>query len=345
MQPALLPEATIDCFWGQNYTAETLNALRDDWRFARVTLRSDKGDIDDAIARYRNNPSPSLLIIETDRADEVFIHRLGALAACCTEDTAALFIGPDKDRDFYHQLKNLGVADYLQRPVEVEAAIESIARILTGRLGFGLSRLIAVAGSVDGAGTTRLTQAIAQSLSQFLNEKCSVLGGMADAVSGEVLLQDMRQREANIVADLSAYAPDVRGMLMQQADALVLVTTPEQDALKTTADVLKIARADVGPDGPIFVVVNKTQGADAAETEAQITKALGEKPFVMIPQADTIFTAIETASPLNITKSVQPLAEFLAPLASALAGKPAMPLKTSLVAGSTGSLLKLLGGK
>lgn len=403
MQPALLPEATIDCFWSQNYTADLFKALQQDWRFARINLQLDKGDIDDAIARYKKTASPSLLIIETDRADDAFMQRLGALATSCTDETAAIFVGPDKDKDFIRHLKTLGVADYWVRPVDVDKASQSVAKILTGRLGVGQSYLTAVVGSKGGVGVTRLAQALGQSLVQFLHEKAALIDpspsnsplimaygiaqpatigaldtalqkgqdpnvlndvlqsvlpdfkvlamrqDLADPPGGwthqeaDALLRLLQMREANIVADVSQSDAAIRKTILNAADAIVLVTTAEPQALHNAQAMVRDMQ-DHYPDRPLFLIVNKTNlMQDAEATEQDITETLGMEPFTMIPFAADIFTQIETAQPSTIVKAIQPIAEFLAPLAAAIAGKPAVPLKTSLAVGGTGSLLKLLG--
>ncbi len=404
MTTGLLPQATIDCFWSQNYTSELFTALQTDWRFAHVTIQPRKGDIDDAIAHYRDTPSPSLLIIETDKADDVFLSSLGALASVCTDQTAALFIGPDKDTDFVRQLKNVGVADYLTRPVSVDAACKTIARILTGRLGHGQSTLTAVLGSKGGVGATRLAQALAHSCAQFLQEKTllidpamtnsplvtaygmtmpltaaalqpmlgaanidTVFAGvhtvtpelkvlalrhdLADSVASlqandiDHLLTLLQQREANIVADLSQSDAAIRQAVLQRADHVVIVTTAEPQAVRNTQQLLNDIQAQ-DPDRTVYLVINKTQLLHNAEaTEQDLTQTLGMEPFVLIPFAAEIFTAIEMAAPAEMLKAVQPLAEFLAPLAAHIVGKPARPLKTSFAMGGMGAMLKLLGGK
>ena len=406
MQMGLLPTATIDCFWSQNYTADLFDALQQDWRFAQVTLRADKGDITDAIERYRNNPSPALLIIETDRADDAFLNYLGPLAAMCSDQTAALFIGPTSgdaqtDRDFVRQLQRLGVADYLTRPVSVDKASVVVGKILTGRLGHGASRLTAVIGSKGGVGATRIAQALAHSCAQFLHEKTTLVDPApvnspfimaygitapaiaatlqpqlddADAVFDAVhsvspelkvlalrndlgdaqtawrdrdmlaLLHTVQQREANLVVDLSQSDPALRKTILTGADAVVVVTTAEPQAVRNTTTLLQDLHAHQ-PDSPVFLVVNKTQLMQNAEaTEEGLTTTLNMEPFVLIPFAADIFTAIEMAAPSTMLKAVQPLAEFVAPLAAAIVGKPAVPLKTSLAVGGMGSMLKLLGG-
>ncbi|HEY1095698.1 MAG TPA: hypothetical protein VGF14_00495 [Alphaproteobacteria bacterium] len=398
----LLPAAKIECFWSQNYTVDSLSQLEKDWRFARVKVQHDKGDIADAIARYKRGPSPDLLILETDQPDDMFTRHLISLAQVCGEQTAALVIGPENDISLYRQLRSVGITDYLVRPVPLNDLIDAINHILTERLGRGESTLTAIIGSKGGVGTTRLSQALAQSFAQFLHEKCTLMDGGApanpllgtygikpivnwtnaiemaqmaspDALQAllhntapdfkvlavgdelgmlnealtadqfELITDKLMQREANLVADISHTG--LRAKAIAKAQNLVVVSTAEPAALKQTKILIDEIKSVRGKDAPIYLVINKTKLLSAAESaDKEIEAALGLKPFVMIPFAPDIFTAIEVAAPESMIKALQPVAEFLAPLAAVMAGKPAIPIKTSLAFGGTGSLLKLLGG-
>jgi pilus assembly protein CpaE len=402
MSSSLLQAATIECFWSQNYTADILSQLDKDWRFARAKVRLDKGDITDAIARYKHADSPDLLILEIDQPDGVFLKHLVSLAQVCGEQTAALIIGPENDISLYRQLRTLGVTDYLVRPVALADLIDAVTQIVTERLGRGQSMLTAVLGSKGGVGTTRLAQALAQSFAQFLHEKCTLMDGSAAgnpllsaygvkpvagwqeaaslaqqaspdalqamlhsvtsdlklfAVGDDVgslaaglsadqfdqITDKLMQREAHIVVDVAQH--NLRAKAILKAQNLIVISTAEPVALKQTKILIDEIRTLRGQDTPIFLIINKTKllgGAESAERE--IEAALGLKPFLILPFASDIFTAIEVAAPESMVKAVQPIAEFLAPLAAHIAKKPAIPIKTSLAFGGTGSLLKLLGG-
>jgi pilus assembly protein CpaE len=402
MQPSLLPAAKIHCFWSQNYTADILAQLDKDWRFARVNVQHDKGDIVDAITRYKHEDSPDVLILEVDQPDGIFLKHLINLAQVCGEQTAALVIGPENDISLYRQLRTLGITDYLVRPVALADVIDAVTHILTERLGRGQSSMTAVLGSKGGVGTTRLAQALAQSFAQFLHEKCTLMdagaagnpilnaygvkpvsswqdaaslakesspdalqnllhhttsdlkllavgdenGVLSESLNAEQFDQitdKLMQREAQIVVDVAQ--PSLRAKAIIKANHLVIVSTAEPTALKQTKILMDEIRTIRGKDAPMFVVINKTKLMGAAESaDREIEAVLGVKPFVILPFASDIFTAIEVAAPESMVKAIQPVAEFLAPLAAQMAGKPPIPMKTSLAFGGTGSLLKLLGG-
>ena len=98
-------------------TLRNSGEIRNDWRFARVSLHVQDGDVETAIQLYSGRDAPELLIIQTDTIDEGFLGRLEALSAYCSQDTAAVIIGPVNDVYLYRSLIDMGVSDYLVRPV------------------------------------------------------------------------------------------------------------------------------------------------------------------------------------------------------------------------------------
>ncbi len=176
----LLPTARVDIFVKDKETSEAARSLVDDWRFARVTVSVEEGDVETAIASYKETKSPVLVIIETDTTDESFTTRLGALSEHCTEGTSALVIGPINDVDLYRELTSMGVSDYLVKPVPVETLSEIIASALIKKLGATGSRLIGVVGAKGGVGTSSLTQGLAWGLAENLEQKTFLM----DAAGG-----------------------------------------------------------------------------------------------------------------------------------------------------------------
>lgn len=176
----LLPTAGIDFFLRDHATMEAARALVDDWRFSRVTVSVEEGDVETAIQSYQSTKSPALVIIETETTDESFSARLEALSAHCAEGTHAIVIGPVNDVNLYRQLTAMGVRDYLVRPVATQALSEVIAGTLIEQLGASGSRLIAMVGAKGGVGVSALLQALAWGLSDKLAQKTFVL----DAAGG-----------------------------------------------------------------------------------------------------------------------------------------------------------------
>lgn len=176
----LLPTATIDFFLKNKETSQAARDLENDWRFARVTVSVEEGDIETAIRSYEEAASPSLIIIETDTTDDSFVERLEALSAYCDEGTSAIVIGPVNDVDLYRKLTSLGVSDYLVNPVPLDTLSEVIAKTLIDLIGATSSRLISVMGAKGGVGTSSITQALALALSENLKQKTFLM----DAAGG-----------------------------------------------------------------------------------------------------------------------------------------------------------------
>ena len=112
----LLPASSIAVYSKEQQTLQSARDLENDWRFARVQVSGEEGDVETAIETYAEVASPDLIIIQTDTIDEGFTERLGALAAHCEEGTSAIIIGPDNDVNLYRKLIDMGVSDYMVSP-------------------------------------------------------------------------------------------------------------------------------------------------------------------------------------------------------------------------------------
>lgn len=183
----LLPGAQVSVFSHDRETLETARALGGDWRFARVGVLAREGDVDAAISLYQGQPSPDLVVVQTDHIDEAFTQKLEALAGSCAEGTAAIVVGPVNDVYLYRKLIGMGVSDYLVRPLNPHIFAEVIAKTIIEKLGATGSRLIAVTGAKGGVGTSILAEVLATGIADVLREKTVLLdagGGWSTASVG-----------------------------------------------------------------------------------------------------------------------------------------------------------------
>lgn len=171
----LLPAASVAVFSRDPQTLEASRGLAQDWRFARIKVHPIEGDASTAIATFRESASPELVIIQTDTIDDDFTQSLEGLAGVCEEGTSAIVIGPVNDVYLYRRLIDLGISDYLVRPVEPSILAEVIARTLVERLGAAESRLVVFAGAKGGVGTSVLAEASAWTVSDMLGQKTVLL--------------------------------------------------------------------------------------------------------------------------------------------------------------------------
>lgn len=167
----LLPSAAVAVFSRDAETLRHSGEIRSDWRFARVALEVNDGDVESAIRVYSDREAPALIIIQTETIDEAFLGRLETLSGLCSQDTAAVIIGPVNDVYLYRSLIEMGVSDYLVRPVMKSVVSEVIAKTLIARLGVSGSRLVAFLGTKGGVGASSITQIMALGVSELMGQK------------------------------------------------------------------------------------------------------------------------------------------------------------------------------
>jgi pilus assembly protein CpaE len=171
----LLPMSSVAVYSKDQNTLQAARDLENDWRFARVSVQDEEGDVENAIEAYQDINSPDLLIVQTDTIDSGFTARLEELASHCSEGTSAIVIGPDNDVNLYRKLIDMGVSDYMVRPVSVSELAGVIAKALTEKLGVTGSRLVAVLGAKGGVGATMLSQMLACCSADILGQKTILL--------------------------------------------------------------------------------------------------------------------------------------------------------------------------
>ena len=171
----LLPASTVAVYSKDRDTLQAARDLVNDWRFARVNVQDLEGQVDEAIKVYKEIPSPDLVIVQTDTIDDSFIAGLEELAGQCEEGTSAIIIGPDNDVNLYRKLIDMGVSDYLVRPVSAADLSVVISKALVDKIGVTGSRLFAVVGAKGGVGASVIAQAYAAGTSELLGQKTMLL--------------------------------------------------------------------------------------------------------------------------------------------------------------------------
>ncbi len=154
----LLPPARVALHVRDTNTLSAVEALKSDWRFARIQFETAEGDVHTAISAYQNRSSPDLLLIETKTIDDGLTQSLDTLASTCSENTSAIVIGPVNDVYLYRKLIDMGVSDYLVGSLSKDQLADVIAKALVTKLGQISSRLIAFVGSKGGLGTSTMAQ-------------------------------------------------------------------------------------------------------------------------------------------------------------------------------------------
>ena len=176
----LLPSGKITLFVKDEEIKRAALSLCNDWRFARVKIDVVSGDVESAVDLYAANASPDIVVVETQEIADAFAGRLEVLAGHCAENTAAIVIGPVNDVYLYRKLIDMGVSDYLVKPLTKDVLAEVFSKILIERLGASGSHLIACIGAKGGVGTSVVSQLIASVSADELQQKTIVM----DAAGG-----------------------------------------------------------------------------------------------------------------------------------------------------------------
>lgn len=247
----LLPSASVGVFSNDKATLEAAASTLHDWRFARVKVQAREGDARTAAQIYKETPSPDLVIVQTEEINDDFIASLEELASNCQEGTAAIVIGPVNDVYLYRKLIDMGVSDYLVRPLEAPVMANVIAKTLIDRLGVTGSRLIAFIGAKGGVGTSVLAQSTAWGLSDVFQQK----GVLLDASGGwsvasvsmgfepsTTLLEAARAAEEQDEDSLKRmlFAADERLSVLASGGDVMLDPTITPDQMETLLGVLMV---------------------------------------------------------------------------------------------------------
>ncbi len=230
----LLPMSSVGVFVKNKKLRDDLRDLEEDWRFPRVQIDVVQGDVHTALDTYKTQTTHDLILIETDTIDESFSESLEALSAYCTEDTAAIIVGPVNDVNLYRKLTAMGVSDYLVHPIEKEVLGDVIASALVERMGTAKSRLVTVIGAKGGVGTSSIAQALALGCSEQLEQKTMLLdagGGMSYlsvALGGEPITTLKEASRAALAEDEGS----MKRMLVTVNDKLSLLASGGEPLLE-----------------------------------------------------------------------------------------------------------------
>lgn len=267
----LLPTARVSLFVRDGDIRAAAAALRDDWRFARVTFDIIDGDVDVAIGQYSQHASPDLVMVETQEVTDTFSSRLEILAGSCGENTAAVVVGPTNDVYLYRKLIDMGVSDYLVRPLSQVVLADVIAKILIERLGAPGSALLAYVGSKGGVGTSTLAQVSAHAIAHELNQKTIILdvatgwSYLSVAMGSEATTTLHEVARASVSSDQDAF----KRMIVNVDDKLSFLATGIEPLLDDveTAEHIELILSRLMQSYPVVII-------DLSRAPASIMRAV-----------------------------------------------------------------------
>jgi pilus assembly protein CpaE len=174
VQPSAIVRNHIAAFVGDDITAAALRTGLDD---VSQIIEIKRGDIFSAIRLLKDNTELHSLIVDISEVDDP-IAALEDLARVCPADVPVAVIGDRTDLAFYRSIMDMGILEYLARPITRDA----VHTLLRPRLfGDGVpdndrgGHVVAVCGAQGGAGATSIAVNLALQLADTTKAKVVLL--------------------------------------------------------------------------------------------------------------------------------------------------------------------------
>lgn len=266
-----------------------------------------EGGLEVAHARLAAGSAPGFLVIDLS-ASKAPLPEIDALADLCDADTRVIAIGTRNDVNLYRGLRDLGVADYLLKPVDyavlaaaIDAALETAAAPPAAAMAPAReAHVVALVGARGGAGTSALAAALAQrmaaaGLAAVLVDLDFQAGSLAldldlepspailpllespDRLDPLVVTQAMRAHRSGFRL-LAAEAPFETALSVEPDAVLALLAAAGADADVVIADLprwLDRTRRTVLRTADRLVLVTPLTLAGLRDTQRMVTLATG----------------------------------------------------------------------
>ena len=204
-----VPRITIEAFCDDPNFIQALEAASADRRFSRATVASASGGLAGAINHYGENPTPDLIILDSELRRESLIPQLDILAEHCDSGTKVLVCGRVNDVLLYRELLKRGVSEYLVSPVTPQQLLESVSNLYNDPSAAPIGHIVAFVGAKGGVGSSTICHNTAWCLSETMRTNVVIadldlafgttgldfnqdpIQGIADALASPERLDDM----------------------------------------------------------------------------------------------------------------------------------------------------------
>ena len=163
----------IICFVNDELSAA---ALRKGLEGANLSLR--QGTIRHAIRMLETDTNLFALVVDISGIEDPFAE-LERLAGVCPPDVRVAIIGENKEITFYRQLLDLGLTEYLPRPLTRDMVLDQLRPKLLGDAVSGQTdrggHVVSICGAQGGAGATSIAINLALQLAETTKAKVALL--------------------------------------------------------------------------------------------------------------------------------------------------------------------------
>jgi pilus assembly protein CpaE len=208
-----VPRITIHAFWVRPEMGELVHKAMTDRRMERAKTVVHEGGLAGAVAYYQNQPTPSLLVVESLDPAPTLLGYLGQLAEVCDPGTKVIVVGAANDISLYRELMRRGVSEYLVPPLGPLQLIAAITALYADPAQPFVGRQIAFCGAKGGAGASTLAHNVAHLISERMGANTVLVD--LDLAFGTAGL-DFNQDPLHGIADALSQPDRLDSVLMER---------------------------------------------------------------------------------------------------------------------------------
>jgi pilus assembly protein CpaE len=158
---------SVQAFCARVETAAAVRAAAEDRRLGKANLTTKMGGIAAAIETYHTQPTPNVIILETEGGSDI-LAGLDELSTVCDAGSRVVVIGRVNDVALYRELVRRGVSDYVIAPVGAIDVVRSICGLFSAPEAKAVGRVIAIVGAKGGVGASTVAHNVAWAIARDL---------------------------------------------------------------------------------------------------------------------------------------------------------------------------------
>lgn len=225
-----LKAAELAAFVGDSATEQTVKALVQEQVMTFTSIR--RGHIGDAISYLETSLSPGVLIVDIS-GKALPLSEIDRLMNACEPNVVVLVIGETNDIGLFRSLMQLGVSDYLVKPLTVELLRRTISNSSTdpnnNKPKMRTGKIVALTGARGGAGVTTALANLGWTLANDVGRRV-VLIDLDLQCSALNLIMGLKRSNSLVEALKNSHRLDtllLDRMLQQHGDKLFVLSAEE----------------------------------------------------------------------------------------------------------------------
>ena len=166
----------VVCFVTDAESESVLNSVLSEIAVPKFAVK--RGGIDTTVEYLSAHSSPRLLVVDISKS-ELPLSDINALADACEPGVEVIVVGQQNDIGLFRDLIQLGISDYIAKPLTRELLRRSIETVRRGQKNIAVKgrvgKLVAVTGTRGGVGASTITANLAWILSQKVGRRVAMV--------------------------------------------------------------------------------------------------------------------------------------------------------------------------